>query len=358
MAFVSDLIAAGVIEKDSNNDVLWTWAYPAMLSEDKALLISKCGLGNNDLGHDLGHGHHTVSFCYCHHHQSWFYLHLTELFELPILPKVKQFVLVLQTRDFNPEKYESLSRILSKTYCQTGNPADMLQLYLSVLVKGKCSSEDNGTFLVQQFDEISVYSSVPAKDVVKTFGLETILIYTALLLKKRIVVYHHRLDTLLCFVRALPAFVWHRQNWNIIYPYMQLSSEVSELLTLSTYVAGFRDAAVESRTDLYDVFVNLAAIEITIAAHAKEIFAMTKTHKDIAVFMTRQAENTELSDKMFIKEVSNKTNELLKNLKTLAVKNEFGQEVIRLSDLKEKKVNLALENFLWNLAIAEGYVDV
>lgn len=28
---------------------------------------------------------------------------------------------------------------------------------------------------------------------------------------------------------------------------------------------------------------------------------MTKTHKEIAVFMTRQAENAELSDKLFIK---------------------------------------------------------
>lgn len=74
---------------------------------------------------------------------------------------------------------------------------------------------------------------------------------------------------MLCF-RALPAFMWHRQDWNIIYPYMQLTNpEVSELSALPTYIAGFRDAAVEGRVELYDVFVNLPAIEITIAAHAK-----------------------------------------------------------------------------------------
>lgn len=32
-----------------------------------------------------------------------------------------------------------------------------------------------------------------------------------------------------------------------------------------------------------------------------EIFAMTKTHKEIAVFMTSQAENNQLNEKMFIK---------------------------------------------------------
>lgn len=70
---------------------------------------------------------------------------------------------MLQTQDFNPEKYESLSQILSKTYSETGNPAEMLRLYISVLVKGSCSTEDNGTFTVRQFDKTSAYSCVPAK---------------------------------------------------------------------------------------------------------------------------------------------------------------------------------------------------
>ncbi|GFY51952.1 DENN domain-containing protein 10 [Trichonephila inaurata madagascariensis] len=356
MACISDLVSAGIIEKDINNDVLWTWSYPSISTEYKTLIINKCGLGN---GLGLSHGHHLVSFCYYHHQQSWFYLHLTDVFDHPTLLKVKQFVLVLQTRDFNPEKYESLSRILSKTYSKTGNPASMLQLYLSVLVRGSCSTEDNGTFMIKQFDKIATFSCVPAKDVVKIFGLETILIYTALLLKKRIVVYHHRLDSLLWFVRALPAFMWHRQDWSIIYPYMQLTNvEISELLSLQTYIAGFRDAAVEGRTELYDVFVNLPAIEITVAAHAKEMFAMTKTHKEIAVFMTRQAENMDLNDTLFIKEVANKTNELLRSLRNLAVRNESGIEVIKLSELKENKFAPALENFLWNLAAAEGYTHI
>ncbi|GFR01467.1 DENN domain-containing protein 10 [Trichonephila clavata] len=356
MACISDLVSAGIIEKDINNDVLWTWSYPSISTEYKTLIINKCGLGN---GLGLSHGHHLVSFCYYHHQQSWFYLHLTDVFEHPTLLKVKQFVLVLQTRDFNPERYENFSHILSKTYSKTGNPASMLQLYLSVLVRGSCSTEDNGTFKIKHFDQIATFLCVPAKDVVKIFGLETILIYTALLLKKRIVVYHHRLDSLLWFVRALPAFMWHRQDWSIIYPYMQLTNvEISELLSLQTYIAGFRDAAVEGRTELYDVFVNLPAIEITVAAHAKEMFAMTKTHKEIAVFMTRQAENMDLNDTLFIKEVANKTNELLRSLRNLAVRNESGKEVIKLSELKENKFAPALENFLWNLAAAEGYTHI
>ena len=57
--------------------------------------------------------------------------------------------------------------------------------------------------------------------------------------------------------RALPLFVVHRMNWDIVYP--QLDLEEEELLTLSshgTYVAGFTDSTIEGRTDLYDLFVN------------------------------------------------------------------------------------------------------
>jgi len=57
--------------------------------------------------------------------------------------------------------------------------------------------------------------------------------------------------------RALPLFVVHRMNWDILYPHMDLEEE--ELQTLSsntTYIAGFTDPAIEGRTDLYDLLVN------------------------------------------------------------------------------------------------------
>jgi hypothetical protein len=57
--------------------------------------------------------------------------------------------------------------------------------------------------------------------------------------------------------RALPVLVWQRQNWNIVYPYVEINEvEVNDLKTAAPYVAGFTDAAIESHTELYDVFVN------------------------------------------------------------------------------------------------------
>lgn len=53
--------------------------------------------------------------------------------------------------------------------------------------------------------------------------------------------------------RTLPLLVWHRQNWNIVYPYMSLDE--GDTLKHS-YIAGFTDPAIETHEELYDVLVN------------------------------------------------------------------------------------------------------
>ena len=51
--------------------------------------------------------------------------------------------------------------------------------------------------------------------------------------------------------------MWHRRNWNIVFPWLELDDdELADLTTHGTYVAGFTDPAVEGRTELYDLFVN------------------------------------------------------------------------------------------------------
>ena len=65
--------------------------------------------------------------------------------------------LVLTTKDFNPEKYFSLAKILSRLYMRTGSAAKMLESYLSVMTKGVCNGEENGQFALRDFDNRQAY---------------------------------------------------------------------------------------------------------------------------------------------------------------------------------------------------------
>ncbi|XP_066295350.1 DENN domain-containing protein 10-like [Branchiostoma lanceolatum] len=352
MAALADLVAAALIERDTSGDVLWTWSYPSVSPQQRDLLTRKSQLTADPAN--------IPSFVYGQWQRQWYYIKSAQVQEGDPLPKVTHFSLVIVSKDFNPEKYETFSRILCKAYSRTGSPAAMLQFYLAVVTRGSCQSEENGNFLVKEFDPRKAYAAGSVKDIVNRFGVESILIYTAILLKKKLVVYHPHLDGLLETVRAFPAFVWHRQNWTILYTNVDLvEEELEDLKSSGHYIAGFTDPMVESRTDLYDVFVNLSDGEISVAAHAKESMAMGKIHKDIAMAMVQCAEDDGMENQQVIKEIAKKTKELLNKVKSLATPaEEGGKPLITLDALRERKMAPANENFLFSLAAAEGLADL
>lgn len=340
MAPLIDLLSCSIIEKDCNGDVLWTWSYPSISESQKSVVTRKCNLESE---------HNSLHVFVCSRHGSdWFYIHCSEVFDSDKLPKVKQFALVLFAKDFNPQKYEVLSRVLSKMYCKTGKPTEILQLYLSVFTKGSCSTQENGTFVSDDFNGHRFTVNTNVRELIKTFELETILIYTALLLKKRIVVYHHSLEQLLKWIRIFPALMKHRKVTDNLFPWVDLGNdELAELKRLSHYVAGCRNSSISSRTDLYDLLVNIPAREITVASHAKESLTMTKTHKEIALFMVQLCENQSYTEAQIISEINDKTQDLLNQLTSLAtVQAPDGRKMISVQTFKERNLPPAVESAL------------
>jgi len=70
-------------------------------------------------------------------------------------------------------------------YRKTGKPTEILQLYLSVFTKGSCLTQKKGTFVSDDLSTYRFAASANFKELTKIFELEVILIYTALLLKKK-----------------------------------------------------------------------------------------------------------------------------------------------------------------------------
>ncbi|CAJ1066607.1 DENN domain-containing protein 10 [Xyrichtys novacula] len=343
------MLSVGLIEKDVNGDTLWVWCYPSVGSDLRQVLLKKCCLT-----HD-GRDFHT--FVFGQFRRTWYYISTVEVQEPTALHKVTHFSMVVTAKDFNPEKYAALSRVLCRMYIKNGSPVKMMEAYVTVLTKGICQSDENGSFLIKDYDVRKAYLAGSVKDVVSQFGMETIILYTALMLKKRIIVHHPRIEALLEFTRVLPCLTWHRKDWSILHPYVHLTDiELEDLKECPGYVAGFVDPEVSNRADLFDVYVNLPDSVITVTQSAKEAMAMGKLHKDIGHLILQSAEDAERSDSQVIKDISVKTKEILSNLVSMA--DECEDSKITLEVLKHHHFPPATENFLFHLAAAEQLLRI
>ncbi|XP_059488808.1 DENN domain-containing protein 10-like [Neocloeon triangulifer] len=337
-----------IIEKDCNGDVLCTWTYPSSTNQQRELALRKCRFEGPD-----------TIFLYGRCGTLWYYIFTNESPDIAKLPKVRQFAICVWSSEFNPEMYEALSKVMANKYNRTGNNVLVLELYLAATTIGEIQDSDF-SFSSKDFPQSMIsQGSTNIKEIISNFGLETILIYTAVLLKKRIIVYHHDMATLLKTVRSLPALVSHRGLYSNIFPCVDLQKdEIFSLKSCANFVAGCRDANVAS-SDLFDVFVHLPATEISIAPSARESMSMTRAHKEIAFYLVQLSQNENLSERQVVTAISTKTNDLLEQLRTLATtKTSDGKSMVTLDSLRAKNLPHGMENFLFNLAIAEDIMMV
>jgi len=349
----SSLVGLGLFEKDKNGDVLWTWAYPSIEKTMKELLTKKCPLYYDD--EEL-----LTSAVFGQFGRQWYYFTTVEVTEHQRLPMVTYASLVIIAKDFNPELFKDVGNALLTSYLKSGTPVAMLKGYLSLFTKGILKDEIHGSIIsVHEYDQRAAQLKICIKEVIEMFAMETILIYTALLLKKRIAVFSNKLSTLLHVCRTLPAFVWHRQDWSIVFPLTHLEDlEIDELKGRQTYVAGFIDPTVEERTDLYDIFVNLQEGEIVVNPNSKEYFQMGKLHKEIAVSLVEAANDEDVANQQVVKLLASKTKDIITNLKSLAGEQEDGSEPkITIETIKSRNFSTSMQNFLFNLALAENLVQ-
>ncbi|GLV44483.1 hypothetical protein CBL_10287 [Carabus blaptoides fortunei] len=338
---LQQLVSFHIIEQDVTAKTYMTWTYPTISDSNKFFLLKKLSASADKPLH----------FVFLRNKTDFLYVTCTDTFDIAKLARIKRFFLVLIATDFNPDKYETLGRILSKCYCRTDTPVELVKLYLSVYTTGACSTQENGTFVLREIDNGYGKKTTKIKELINMFGLEIILIYTGILLKKRVAVYHHSLEILLKWIATIPTLMLHRCPDNYLFPIMDLNLEdMKELKMAKHFVAGFTDSAICSKTDVYDLLVNLPACEISITAHAKECLTMTKTHKDIAMFMVQLAANSDVTEVQIVKEIANKSQELLSYLRSLSA----DKAVLSLDDIKMKNLHPAVENFLLNLALAEN----
>ncbi|KAL6051282.1 DENN domain-containing protein 10 [Balamuthia mandrillaris] len=350
------LAGVAVLEKDKNQDLLFAWAYPLRGTieepELQSVILERSQLRNAELS--------AASFLWSKYKSTWLHSYVLPLLSeegaatslAPSLSGLSAFALVLLSKDYNPEKYEALSKLMAKVYAQEGSPIKLLEAYLSVFARGRAKLGDYGIFTSAEYDARKAFLVTPIKDIINLFGPESVLIWSALLMKKRIVVYSEHADLLLKIIRALPLFVWHRRDWNIIRPFVNLDSEqqMEELRASGVYIAGFTDPSIKLKQSYFDLLVDANARTVTYADHAASDFKVGSLHKEVAMYLVKAAEDPDVNNQTVIKELGMRTRDLLSKLAQLKVEDEDGSSYITLESLP----NSPMSAFLYAVAGAEN----
>ena len=249
-------------------------------------------------------------------------------------------------KEFHPELYLEMTRILGVAYSKEGNPVNVLQAYLSVFARGSV-----GGFTVADYNIQHSLLAGNLKASIGLFGESFILLWVAMLLKKRIVVYCDEAPRLLQFLRCLPLLVWHRRDFDLLHPMVQLQSDqLDDLTSLPVYCAGFTDDSVKVRGDLYDVLVDIPGQSLSISEKAKSDLGMGDFHRNLGTFLTNAAANEEATVADIVKGLAKKTAQLFNKLTVLKEAEQLNLEALE----AQSGVSRSFARFLFNVAVSEN----
>ena len=347
----ADIATISILELDTNDDAMMVWMYPAVDAELQEVLLSR-----SELREGVSEAQ-SLPFRFGKHKDVWHYALAPRGAELPnaVLPKTAAVTICLTSSRFNPEKYEKLLEVLAYEYVATGDPLRVMKSVLLVATTERCATSDKelswrgGAWN----DQDALLANCSLSEIVALFGQESILLWHAMLLKKRIVVLGSNAAHVQRLVRALPLLVWHRRDWSILRPHVQLEPvQLADLAKAGVFVAGFTDDAVAGREALRDVLVDVDSRRVNISSAAAGDFKMTAHHKSLAKKLMAGAERGASNEDM-VKVALAKTKEIIGGLKNLAAGSPLTPEV-----LAAKKLSAADSRFFFNVACVEGFAEV
>lgn len=327
------LLSVSLAEYDRNGDTMLVWSYPSIDSDFDSHILKRAKLLMEQK---------QTRLVWTRVQNSWCYM-------LPVVVSTKDaavrhlraYTVCVQAKGFEPERFGGLAGALGAAYKAKGTPLALLQAWLSVFTTGRVEG-----FVDSGLEAEAGLGRGGLREVVSALGEGAVTVWAAVLLKKRLALYHPDILTLQAALRPLPGLAWHRRDWSILRPFCT-GEEASEL------EGGFFCAAClhpqEGAEGAWDVYVDLAARSVTVAAHTAKDFGATSVHRDMARLF---ANAPEMEEEEVLEAVSAKTAELLAKLQVL-VEEEEGAG-LTLASLTEQLPNAALANFLFGVALAEG----
>lgn len=394
------LICVSIIELDSNGEVMETYRYPAIPSDLNQVIQSRSPLFHKQLLNDRESNVHerdtfgnTFHFMYSKYQDVYLYTCTVLLSEQQVQKTssvgsvgVTSFSICLCAKDYFPKMYQScLTSAFARVYLNSGfDPVQMLQAYISVFGSGKYRQEfssasfdkrmskvGNLSLLVSLFGGASASVSTGGSSGGGGGGVSDVAIeeafcriWTAVLLRKRVLVYSDKIYELNMIVDAFPCLCWHRANSKqqfnqMIRPFVNLNcaEEVKDLENMGVFIAGVNTEAKKSVK--YDLFVDVSRRETIVSDQAANDFRLTKIHRDMfaaiqAHVEEQEKENEKPSNQALIRIVAEHTQSVIEKLKAIKESNEGA---LSLSILQTVSKQPDTQRFLYNIAQSEGLLD-
>lgn len=310
MDFLEDQFTIAIIENDGMFEPLVVWEYPDISLDYEYIYKNYSKIRN-------------VDSIYLKFKDRWVYaLNLKPINNI-------SSKLFISCRAFHPEKFLALLSMFSSQYNHSRNPTNILECYLSLCANGTFSngiksinlgaySNDIGSKVVDALDNV-------IKDLISNLGEDVVVLWNAVILKKRIIVYAKTIPVVLSIVSSLSLFASHRPDpFAILRPLVQFDTDkniqLQELRTLPCFIAGTFESCHKDllANCLCDVLLTVNddsenKYTITVHPHAREAFRMGQLHKDMAAYMVQLA----LTNTRITEQIKQKTLKIIKSIQSL-----------------------------------------
>ncbi|ODN03158.1 Protein FAM45A [Orchesella cincta] len=290
------VIACHIIELDKCDGMMKTWSYPSSERTQMEICFRKIAKIRDS---SSASGAVAKYFKYC---KTWHYINISPPLPSPDMKcaeskfsKIDRIAIIIEAEDFNPARYEDFGNLFIRVFVAEANPTVLLRQFLSLVVTGKCHWE-NTSLKASKYDAILPFQNFRVRSLITKFGIETIVLLTAVLRKQRVVVYNRKVDALIKDVLSILALGSRGcDTWDNVFPWVgDNDDELAQFADMKFYIVGCLNASIENRPSFYDVFVNIPAAEISVASHAKERMMMSKPHKEVALYMVQLAQTRRL----------------------------------------------------------------
>lgn len=330
-----------LLEHDVHEDCLPVWSFPSVSAEISHLACARCALPSSQ----------ETPFLYFKYKSDWVYC-LT----LPVtFPSVRAASLCVVCRNWNPEKWNAVLQVLFEQYSSSTNsdPTKILEGYLSITTTGHFSNAA-GTVALSSYSDANVAAHVNVlKELVVALGVEAVVLWNAVLLRKRVLVVSDTIARLLPVMRTLPLLSTAAASSSALLRPLVSSEElhIEDLVQTGVWIAGTLDASMlQSQAALYDVVLTLSPERrVTVASHAAAELKMCSVHREVASLLTELAESEGCSGAQLVTALHAKVAELLAQLKSMSAGGALTEEAIN-----SKVSNQSTQQWLLRLANAEG----